>query len=398
MKRSTRLIVLLGAIAALGPLSIDTYLSSFPEIKKDLNTEINYVSLTLTAYFIGIAIGQFINGPISDRFGRKKPLLIGLSMYFFTAIACAFANSIEVLIALRFIMALGGSVGMVSTRAIIRDNFEHNDIARAFSALILVMGVAPIVAPMLGGIILQNMGWRPIFWFLALYVLLILLAATFFLRESKEADPSVSLNPSRVLHNYLELLRQPRFLLYALAGCAGMAAMFTYISASPFVIREVLVFDEIYFGWIFGSNALGYIAASQINRYLLKKGDIRVISKVVSIIFGLSGSLLLVQVLGGLQYELLFLINQFIFLSMLGFINPNMQAMALEPFPKQAGVASALLGGLRMLMGTLASGLISLWHDGSALPMATIMAFCGLALIIIIWNNNWASKAHPQTV
>ncbi len=398
MKRTTRLILLLGAIAALGPLSIDTYLSSFPEIKKDLNTEINYVSLTLTAYFIGIAIGQFINGPLSDRYGRKKPLIFGLGIYFFTAIACAYAGSIEILIALRFLMALGGSVGMVSTRAIIRDNFERNDIARAFSALILVMGVAPIIAPMLGGIILQELGWRTIFWFLALYVLLIIIASAFFLRESKEADPTVSLNPSQVLFNYMELLREPRFLLYALAGCTGMAAMFTYISASPFVIREVLDFDEIYFGWIFGSNALGYIGASQLNRYLLRKRDIRKISKNVAVIFAITGTLLLLQVASGLQFQLLFLINQFIFLSMLGFINPNMQAMALEPHPKQAGIASALLGGLRMLMGTLASGLISIWHDGSALPMAVIMAFCGLGLIIILWNKTWAFKAHQESI
>lgn len=396
MKRTTKLILILGAIAALGPLSIDTYLAAFPEIKRDLNTEINYVSLTLTAYFIGIAIGQLINGPILDRYGRKRPLIIGLSLYFFATLACSTANSIEVLIALRFLMALGGSVGMVATRAIIRDNFEHNDIARAFSALILIMGVAPILAPMLGGLILKSFGWRPIFWFLSGYVLLILLSIIFLLRESKEKDPAVSLNPSTVLFNYIELLKKPRFLLYALAGMTGMAAMFTYISASPFVIREVLVFDEIYFGWIFGSNALGYIGASQLNRYLLKSHDIRKVSKVVAIIFGISGSLLLLQVLTGLSFPLVFLINQFVFLSMLGFINPNMQALALEPFPKQAGIASALLGAIRMLMGTLASGLVSLWHDGSALPMASIMAFCGIALIVILWNRNWATIAHKE--
>mgnify|MGYP000477663266 CR=1 FL=1 len=396
MKRTTKLILILGAIAALGPLSIDTYLAAFPEIKRDLNTEINYVSLTLTAYFIGIAIGQLINGPILDRYGRKRPLIIGLSLYFFATLACSTANSIEVLIALRFLMALGGSVGMVATRAIIRDNFEHNDIARAFSALILIMGVAPILAPMLGGLILKSFGWRPIFWFLSGYVLLILLSIIFLLRESKEKDPAVSLNPSTVLFNYIELLKKPRFLLYALAGMTGMAAMFTYISASPFVIREVLVFDEIYFGWIFGSNALGYIGASQLNRYLLKSHDIRKVSKVVAIIFGISGSLLLLQVLTGLSFPLVFLINQFVFLSMLGFINPNMQALALEPFPKQAGIASALLGAIRMLMGTLASGLVSLWHDGSALPMASIMAFCGIALIVILWNRNWATSAHKE--
>ncbi len=394
MNRKTKLILILGAIAALGPLSIDTYLSSFPEIAKDLGTEINFVSLSLTAYFVGIAVGQLINGPVLDRYGRKKPLMIGLGLYFIAGLSCSLATSIEILVALRFLMALGGSVGMVATRAVIRDNFEHNDIARAFSALILVMGLAPIIAPMVGGIILQSFGWRPIFWFLAGYVLLILLATALFLKESKQPDHSVSLNPGEVIRNYIVLLSNPRFLLYAIAGCAGMAAMFTYISASPFVIRNVLSFDEIYFGYIFGSNALGYITASQVNRLILKRNDIRVVSKIVSIVFGLCGGLLLFQVLSGIPNELLFLLTQFFFLSMLGFINPNMQALALEPFPKQAGVASALLGALRMLIATLASGIISIWHDGSALPMASLMAICGLSLIVILWNKTWAKKAN----
>ena len=396
VKRTTRLIIILGAIAALGPLSIDTYLAAFPEISKDLHTEINYVSLSLTAYFIGIAIGQLINGPLLDRYGRKKPLLFGLSIYVLASIACSFSTSIEMLVALRFTMALGGSVGMVATRAVIRDNCEHNDIARAFSALILVMGLAPILAPMLGGIILQSFGWRPIFWFLGAYALLIALAVLFLLRESKEADSSVSLNPISVLKNYWALLSDQRFLLYALAGCAGMAAMFTYISASPFVVREVLAMDEIYFGWIFGGNALGYIAASQLNRLLLQRLDIKVLSKRIALLFGFTGLLLLIVVLGGISNPLVFLITQFFFLSMLGFINPNMQALALEPFPKQAGAASALVGGLRMLMGTIASGTVALWHDGSALPMASLLALCGLALIGILWNKKWAIKAHQE--
>jgi len=161
--KATRLILILGAIAALGPLSIDMYLPGFPEMAQDLGTEIEMLSLSLTAYFIGISIGQIIYGPLLDRFGRKKPLLIGFGIYVLAALGCAFSPNISTFIVMRFLLALGGCAGMVATRAIIRDSFQTSEIARAFSALILVMGVAPILAPMLGGLILQNFGWPFIF-------------------------------------------------------------------------------------------------------------------------------------------------------------------------------------------------------------------------------------------
>ena len=384
MTKATRLILTLGAIAALGPLSIDMYLPGFPEMAKDLETEIELLSLSLTAYFIGISLGQIIYGPLLDRFGRKRPLLIGFSIYVVAALGCAMSPNIATFISMRFLLALGGCAGMVATRAIIRDSFEANQVARAFSALILVMGVAPILAPLLGGVILQNFGWPFIFFFLAIYALLILIFSALFLKESHSGDESVSLWPKQVFIQYEKVLKNRSFFVYGLAGSVAMAAMFTYISGSPFVVREVLAFDEIYFGWIFGANAIGYISASQINRRLLKSYSTQLISQRVSWVFGFLSLLLILQVVLNLPNTYLFLLNLFLFLSCLGFINPNMQALALSPFTKNAGVASALVGGLRMLSGAIASLLISLLHNDTALPMGLLMGMAGLGFFLIL--------------
>jgi len=385
--KATRLILILGAIAALGPLSIDMYLPGFPEMADDLETEIELLSLSLTAYFIGITIGQIIYGPLLDRYGRKKPLLIGFSIYVIAALGCAISDNISTFIAMRFLLALGGCAGMVATRAIIRDSFKTSEVARAFSALILVMGVAPILAPMLGGLILQNFGWSFIFFFLAAYALLILVFAGFFLKETHSGDSNVSLLPKQVLIQYNKVLKNRGFFIYGIAGSVAMAAMFTYISGSPFVVRKVLQFDEIYFGWIFGANALGYISASQINRRLLKSYATQHIAQRVSIVFGILSIGLILQVIMNLPSMYLFIVNLFLFLSCLGFINPNMQALALAPFTKNAGVASALVGGLRMLSGVVASLLISLLHDGTALPMGLLMGVSGLGFFLILRFN-----------
>jgi DHA1 family bicyclomycin/chloramphenicol resistance-like MFS transporter len=342
------------------------------------------LSLSLTAYFIGISLGQIIYGPLLDRFGRKRPLLIGFSIYVVAALGCAVSPNIATFISMRFLLALGGCAGMVATRAIIRDSFEANEVARAFSALILVMGIAPILAPLLGGVILQNFGWSFIFFFLAIYALLILIFSALFLKESHSGDESVSLWPKQVFIQYRKVLKNRSFFVYGLAGSVAMAAMFTYISGSPFVVREVLAFDEIYFGWIFGANAIGYISASQINRRLLKSYSTQLISQRVSWVFGFLSLLLILQVVLNLPNMYLFLLNLFLFLSCLGFINPNMQALALSPFTKNAGVASALVGGLRMLSGAIASLLISLLHNDTALPMGLLMGMAGLGFFLIL--------------
>jgi DHA1 family bicyclomycin/chloramphenicol resistance-like MFS transporter len=390
VNHKTRLILILGAIAAIAPLSIDLYLSSFPEIAKGLSTDIRYVSLTLTTYFIGIGIGQLANGPLLDRFGRKSPLLIGLGLFIISSLACGWAPNITMLLFWRVIMALGCSMGMVATRAVIRDHFEHNDIARALSAMTLVFGLAPVLAPLLGGYILQTLGWRFNFYFLALYGTFIIILVAAFLKESRGAQRHLSLKPKAVFKGYWYLLNQKLFMVYALAGCIGMMGMFAYISGLAYIVRDIMGYDEIVFAWIFGLNSIGYIAASQVNRFLLRRANMLVLTKRVALILGSIGLLILGQIIAGIPAEISFFASLFLFISMLGFINPNTQALALEPFVEQAGSASALVGAFRMTMGSMAAALLSIFHNGTALPLGLVMAGPSLLLIFILWNKNWA--------
>ncbi|MDZ7849066.1 MAG: multidrug effflux MFS transporter [Owenweeksia sp.] len=289
-KQQNSLILLLGALAALGPPSIWHLFAGFPAIAEDLQTKIANVSLTLTSYFIGISVGQLIYGPMLDRYGRKKPLLFGLALYMLAAIGCALAPSVEVLIGLRLLQALGGCVGMVASRAIIRDRFEAQEIARVFSSLILVMGVAPIVAPTVGGYISESFGWRYIFVMLAAFSAILLLLIFRYLSESKIPDREVSLCPLSIARNYWAVLENPELLIYTTAGSLAMAGLFVYIAGSPFVFMELMNFDEKSYGWIFGLNALGLISGSQLNRALLRKRNSESVTNLASLLLLVAGT------------------------------------------------------------------------------------------------------------
>lgn len=394
--QKNKLILILGFIAALGPFSIDMYLPSFLNIAEDLNTEIEKVSYTLTSYFIGITLGQLVYGPIIDRYGRKKPMIIGFTIFVISSIGCALAPDIYTLIVLRFFLALGGCVGMVASRAIVRDRFENNEIAKAFSSLILVMGVAPIVAPTIGGYVSANWGWQSIFILLAVIGLILIAVIYFFLSESKEPDPDVSFNLKQVTISYWQVLKNRDFLMYGLAGSMAMAGMFAYIAGSPFVIMDYFGVSEKMYGWIFGLNAAAFILGSQLNRVLLLKLSSEVISYVTALILGLIGITALVVVYSnGLNYtSVLILLSSFMLVS--GILNPNTTAMALTPFTKNAGVASALIGALRMLSGVFASMAIALFHNETHLPMVLFIIGCSLAICLLLFTQRVLNKREAK--
>lgn len=380
----TKLIVLLGAVAAIGPLSIDMYLPGFSAIAKDLDTSIAKVSVSLTAYFVGISLGQLVYGPILDRYGRIKPLLIGFGLYLIAAIASALAPDIYSFIGMRFLLALGGCVGMVAARAMIRDNYEGDGIARAFSSLILVIGAAPIIAPTLGGYVVAWLGWRYIFWFLAAYAFVLLFLVRFLLDDRRGPDPGVNLRPRAVLANYGSVFRNSDFRVYGISAAIGLAGMFTYISGSPFVFMDLLGLNEEQFGWVFGANALGFIGGSQINKALLRKRNSASVSFFMAILTLVSACYLLFNVSLGLSNLWAFLGGLFSFTLSLGFVNPNLQALALQPFKQNAGVASALIGSIRMMGGAVASALVGLLHNGTAYPMVGLMLFCASSVFLIL--------------
>jgi DHA1 family bicyclomycin/chloramphenicol resistance-like MFS transporter len=383
-RKRSLVIFILGLLSALGPFSIDMYLPGFPTIAADLHTAVDYVSYSLSSFFIGICIGQLICGPLLDRFGRKKPLYVGLIIYIIASLGCAMSNSVELLIGFRFLQALGGCVGMVAPGAIIRDVFPVNENAKIFSLLILILGVSPILAPTVGSYLIVAFGWHAVFIVLAIIAALLLIAVIFLLPESKQPDASMSLRPQPILNNFLFVLKQPQFFTYAFSGAIAAAGLFAYLAGSPFVFMNIFKLSEKHYGWIFGLIAAGLITSSQLNNVLLKKYSSAQIIKTVLWVQTLIGFFLCI----GSIFDWVNLYSaiglMFLFLSCQGFSFPNSAALSLAPFTKEAGSASALMGAMQMGFGALASALVSIISNGTTLPLTGVMAGCALLGLIIL--------------
>lgn len=370
-------IILMGALTAVGPLSIDMYLPAFPAMAQDLAAT-GQVELTLASFFIGLALGQLFYGPVSDRFGRKPPLYVGLVLYALASLGAAGSEQIDTLIIWRFVQGLGGCAGMVIARAVVRDRCTPTEAAQAFSLLILVMGLAPILAPLAGSILLTQVGWRSLFLVLGGFGVVCLLLVWRRLEESLvQRLPRLELR--RVLGAYAGLLRDRHFRDHVLASGLAFSGMFAYIAGSPFVLMQLHGLDSSDYGWVFGANALGLITASQLNARLLRRSrlDMHALLGRGLAAAALAGATLLGLALAGLLTLPLLLPLLFLYVASLGFVSPNASASALAGHGHQAGTASALMGALQFLLGTLAGAAMSLWHDGSALPLATALAVCG---------------------
>lgn len=375
----TRWLFLLGALIAIGPLSIDMYLPGFPLIERDLGAQAGAAEFTLASFFVGLALGQLGYGPLSDRFGRKKPLLVGLALYFIASAGCAMAGSVPALAAWRFLQALGGCAGMVITRAVVRDRCAAREAARAFSMLMLVMGLAPILAPTLGGLLLAALGWRALFVVLACFSLLCLVAVHLGLEETHDTRHVAPLRLAGVLRDYRHLLGNRAFLGYTLAGGLAMSGMFAYIVGSPFVLMEYFGVSAQHYGWIFGANAFGFILASQFNAHQLKTSPLTRLLRRALWAPALAGAGLAALSLAGWLSLPLAMAGFFVFVAALGYVTPNSSAAALATHGQLAGTASALMGALQFGLATVAGALVGLLHDGSARPLACVMAACGVA-------------------
>ena len=382
-RRLGKLTLILGALTAFGPLSIDMYLPSFQAIARDLEASPAQVQLTLAVFFVALGIGQAFYGPISDRYGRRRPLCFGLGLYVLASAGCALARSIEALVAWRFAQALGGCAGMVIARAIVRDRFDERGAARFFSLLMLVTGLAPILAPSIGGQILVFFSWRVIFWTLAAFALCCFTAVTFLLPESLPAERRAPRGMGAALRAYGRLLRDRAFMRYALSGALVISGMFAYIFGSPFVFMQIYGVPPERFGWVFGAIALGLISASQLNRVLLSRVEgARILARAL-VITATAGVILLVMAwtggggLAGLLGPL------FVYIASLGFVLPNVIATALGPQGGNAGTASALLGTLQFGAGATVGVLLGALGDGTAVPMASLIAACGLSAFLV---------------
>ena len=379
----TYLILILGLLTAIGPLSIDMYLPAFPDIAKSLNAPVASVMLSLSSFFIGISIGQLIYGPLLERYGRKKPLYFGLIIYAIAAIGCASTNSVNGLIIFRLFQALGGCVGMVASRAMVRDLFEVKDNAKVFSTLMLVVAVSPIIAPTLGGYITAYLGWRYIFGMLILVILAILVAVFFKLPESKKPDPNFSLHPIAITNSFLSIIKNSQFAIYTFTGAIAYAGLYSYISGSPYVFMVIYGVSEKYYGWIFAVIAAGLISASQLNNFLLKKYQSEQIIKAALYFQNLTGIILATTAILGMHHLYLTILLIMLFLCCQGFIFPNASALSMAPFAQNAGTASALMGFIQMSIGALMSAMVSVLQNGTAIPMTAVMACCSIAASIL---------------
>ena len=375
-----RTILILGALSAFGPLAIDFYLPAFPAMALAFGTDEKHVQLTLAAYFLGLSIGQLAYGPVADRFGRRMPLLVGVGLFTLASLACAYAPNLEWLIGARFIQALGGCAGMVISRAVVSDKCDAVGSAKVFSQLMLVMGLAPILAPMLGGLLVNTTGWQSIFLALTGFSALAGLAVGLGLPESMPAH--IARQPlSGALRQYGLLLKDPVYLGHALTGGIAIAGMFSYIAGSPFVIIKLYGIPAEHFGWFFGANAAGFILVAQINaRLLAKRGPAFLLARTVWIYLGAGLALLAVSALHTRQLWPL-LIPLFVCIASLGCILPNASACAMNGQGARAGSASAMMGCLQFSVAAGAAALVGVLHDGSALPMAMVISLCG-ALVV----------------
>lgn len=374
----------LGLLSAMGAFSIDMYLPGFPDIAKDLHTTVAHITLSITSFFIGISIGQMIYGPLLDKYGRKKPLYIGLVVYLVASIACAYSPSANALIGLRFIQALGSCAGMVASRALVRDLFPVNENAKIFSLLMLVLAISPIVAPTLGGYMTSMFGWQSIFFILASIAAITLLLVYFKLPPGRKPESALSLLPRPIINGFIEVAKVPQFYTYAFAGAIASSGLYAYIAGSPFVFMELYHVSEKQYGWIFAFVAMGLISASQVNNLLLRKYSSEQIIKVTLFCQALTGFALVVgtwfHLLG--LYSTVFLI--LIFLSTQGFAFPNSSALCLAPFSKNAGTASALMGAIQLGIGAVSTALVSILANGTPMPMAAVMFTCAAGSFVVL--------------
>ncbi|MEU2704028.1 multidrug effflux MFS transporter [Micromonospora aurantiaca] len=366
------LLVLLGTLTAIGPLSLDMYLPAFPAMTRDLGADQAGIQLSLTTCLIGLALGQLVTGPLSDRWGRRRPVLVGVVAYTVLALACAAAPNAPLLAAARFAQGVAGGMGVVVARAVVRDLYSGRDAAKYFSRLTLVFGVAPVAAPGVGSLVLRFGSWRAVFVALAVIGAVLAVAVALRLPETLPAERRSTGGLGATVRTMRSLLADRVYLGYALTQGFAFAGLFAYISGSSFVFQDVFGVSAAVFSVIFGVNALALVAVGQANARLLDRFTPRRLL-VTTLVVGLVTA---VGVLSGALAGSLAVtaVALFAFVGSLGMVMPNSTALALDAHARHAGTAAALMGGIQSVVGALAAPLVGLGGEGSALPMAVVLA------------------------
>lgn len=378
------LVLLLGALTAFGPMSIDMYLPSLPAIVRGFGSDPGAGQLTVAAFLLGLSAGQLIYGPLSDRIGRRGPLIFGIGLFVLASIGCALAPNMPALIAARFVQALGGCAGIVLARTVVRDRFDARRSVHIYSMLMLVMGVAPVLAPIGGGWMVVALGWRSIFWLLAGFGLLSLGAVLLWLKESRPEATAIQARAESVAGSYLAVIGDRRVMAFVLTGCLAGASLFAYIAASPAVLIEEYGVPPQSFGWVFGVNAIGVIGAAQLNRRLSRRfSHLQTLRTANLISAGLAVVMTVCAAVGFLGAWGL-LVPLFCVLAAYGVCPPNALAGAMEAGGTRAGSTSAVYGAVGYAVGAGCAALAGLMHDRPGLSMSLVMtgALIGAGLVL----------------
>ncbi len=378
-----RLVLVIGGLSVFGPLCIDMYLPALPRISRDLHASTSAVQLTITACLIGIAIGQLLIGPVSDREGRRRPLLIGIGAFIASSIACLLVSNVYVLDGLRFVEGMGGAAGIVIARAIVRDLFEGVTAARFFSTLLLVTGLGPIVAPQLGALILRFTTWRGIFVALAIIGSVLFVTAFWKAPETLPPERRHTGGLRSTMQTVAFVCRDRAFVSYALVSSLGFGAILAYIAGSPFVLQDIYHLSPQVFGLVFAMNALGLVLGAQINGHLVRRLGSGVLLTFGRVVMAAGGTAFLVAVSTHRFGLAAVLPSLFALLFGLGFVSPNAMALAMQNHPRAAGIASALLGSSQFLFGAAVAPIVGVAGNHDATPMGVIIVAMAAAALVL---------------
>ncbi|MEI9996278.1 MAG: multidrug effflux MFS transporter [Rhizomicrobium sp.] len=371
--RRVELIVLLGALTAFGALSIDMYLPALPTIAREFGVPIGAAEHTLTSFFLGFAGGQALFGPLADRFGRKPPLYAGLALYAAMCLFCALSTSVDMLMFARVFQAVGACAGGVIARACVRDIFGPEETPRVFAYMMLVLSVAPLVAPFLGGYFLVWASWRAIFWFQFAVGSVVAIAIAIRLPET-HGGAHRPLHPAILLADYARIARDREFIAYALSGAVSNASLYAYLTGAAHVFIDIYRIPPQHFGFFFATNAIGLIGTAQIAARLVRGRLPELVLLRAQGLHLLAGGVLVAVALSGLGGVYGIGAALFLFMSMNGAIGPMSTGAAMRPYGANAGMASALLGSLQFAAGFATSLVMGAFNAASPVPLAAVMA------------------------
>lgn len=386
-----RLIVLLGALSAFAPFATDMYLSAFPAIARNLHSDVAHVQLSLSSFFVGLCAGQLFYGPMTDAWGRRKPLLVGIWVFTAASVLIIVSPNIDWLVGLRFLQAIGGCAGMIVARAVIQDMMDGREAARALSTMMVVQGIGPVLAPVAGAYLLMLGGWKTIFVFMALFGGGCLYATLQLLPESLPPERRTTLHLGRTLASFGSLLRRGQFLAPALSAALALAALFAYIGGAPFVIMTLHGLDQQHFSWLFAVNALGMTGAAWLNKTLLRRYAPGTLLRAATVVMCVATAALFALRGAGSLYVIG--VPLFVAIACVPAVAANASALAMAAGAERAGSASSLLGAMQFAVAAVASALVTALHDDSATPMTAVMLGGALIALVFAWLHRRGDAA-----